>query len=485
MEIWQKLASRPPSVLKKIQNQKLVYLANHLVPYHPFYRELFRKNNLAFNQITSVDDLVKFPFSSKVDLLPSEERPAKAKDFIFQPDEKLLKQYAPKSYILNLGLKKMLGQDTVRAVEREFKPIHLHFTTGRSTAQIPFFYSYRDLEQLGQTGVRFFETIGASKNDVLINAFPFAPHLAFWFAAQATPAIDLLALHTGGGKMMGTQKIIDAIEKLNGSILTIMPGYGYHLLREAVAQKKNFSSLKFVILGGERVNPGLRSKLKDMLAELGAKDVKVLSTYAFTESKTAWIQCNEDSGYHLYPDLEYIELIGKDGKQVPEGTSGEIVYTTLDWRASAVIRYKTGDWSKGLYSSKPCEYCGRTVPRLHFDIERQSENVELSLTKVKGELINLNSFYTVVHALPGVDEWQVEIKKKNNDPLDIDEVIVHLALKNGANEAETIATLKTLIANEVGVSADIQVHTLKELIQMLGLESEVKEKRILDRRKEK
>ncbi|MCH7928426.1 MAG: hypothetical protein IID03_10665, partial [Candidatus Dadabacteria bacterium] len=74
-------------------------------------------------------------------------------------------------------------------------------------------------------------------------------------------------------------------------------------------------------------NVDYKEKLKGLLSELGAKDVKVLSTYAFTEGKTAWVQCHEKSGYHLYPDLGFFEVVDKDGKRVKDGEPGELVYT--------------------------------------------------------------------------------------------------------------------------------------------------------------
>lgn len=98
----------------------------------------------------------------------------------------------------------------------------------------------------------------------------------------------------------------------------------------------------------------------------------IFSTYAFTEAKTAWVQCAENSGYHLYPDLEYIELVNENGEPIKEGEKGEVVYTSLDWRGSTVIRYRTGDICEGIEYS-PCPHCQRTMPRLKPGIERKSE----------------------------------------------------------------------------------------------------------------
>lgn len=476
---WTKLAKQSPRGLRSLQNRQLKFVIKHLVPYHPFYRKMFA----SIGKIASSVNLIDLPFSSKLDLLPTKTEPTKPRDFILQPNKELIRKYYPKGALLKLIAKKVAGIDLETEIIKEFKPIQIHFTTGRSTAQIPFFYTSQDLQTLTETGWRLFQTVGASTESIVVNAFPFAPHLAFWLAYYATNRGRLLSLQTGGGKILGTQKIIDAIERMKATMLISMPGYAYHLLREAKAQRKDFSHLKLVVLGGERVAQGLREKMKTMLKAMGAKNVKILATYAFTEAKTAWAQCHEKSGYHLYPDLEYIELVDEAGKPVPEGQPGEVVYTNLGWRGSMVIRYRTGDISQGLYYSTPCQYCGRTVPRLDPIIERKFDQVDLNLTKVKGELINLGSFSTIIHQMPEVQEWQVEIKKKNDDPHDLDELLIHLNLKPGAKEKAAVTKITDMIRREVGVAPTVRVRPLEELIQILGLEAELKEKRIVDRRK--
>lgn len=480
MQEWESISHKDYRELQRLQVEALNYATKHLVPFHPFYRQIIGLHR----HFSTVKDLQKLPFTSKLDLLPTEENPAKSRDFILQPNQDSIKKYYPKSKLLKLLIRKILhGVDIGTSIKKEFKPIQIHFTTGRSTAQIPYFYTQDDLEKLGSTGLRLIKTIGASPDSIVINAFPFAPHLAFWLAYHATKNGQILSLDTGGGKILGTQKIIDAVERLKATILICMPGYGYHLIREAVAQTKDFSSLQYVVLGGERVNDGYREKMKLMLNSIGAKKTKILATYAFTEGKTAWVQCHEKSGYHLYPDLELIELIDEAGQSVPEGRPGEIVYTSLGWRGSIVMRYRTGDICNGLFYSTPCQYCGRTVPRLGSVIERKFDNVSLNLTKVKGELINLAAFSATLSRIPEVQEWQVEITKKNNDPHDLDELLLHVSLDDSGQEKKLIPIIEERIRNEIGLLPRIIIHSLDELVNMLGLENELKEKRVVDKRK--
>ncbi len=476
---WSTLKTLPYSDIEAAQNKLLKNYVRHQLPYSPYYRKLFEDSKLRFEDIETIDDLQRVPFTSKADIAPTKDEPAKPRQFILQPDEKLIKKYASKATLVNLMWGKITKKDVKRKLELEYKPIHVHFTTGRSASPTAFTYSSRDIEFLQEAGERMLDVAKVSRDLVAINAFPYAPHLAFWQVYNAFIKLGLTSVQTGGGKIMGTQKIIVALERMKAGLVTFIPGYGYHLLREAVSQGMDFSNLKVIASGGERASIGMKAKAKELLAKLGAKDVRYLSSYAFTEGKAAWIQCHEQSGYHLYPDMEYFEVIDEEGKRVKPGEPGELVYTSLDWRGTIAFRYRTGDMTEGM-DYEPCPHCGKTVPRIRMDIQRTTEIQEFNLTKVKGELINLNNFYPVLAALPEIEEWQVEIRKKNNDPFDVDEMLVYLAPKKGESFAAVKARVQKAVHNEVLVNVSVVEKSLDEMLQMLGMETELKEKRIVD-----
>ncbi len=478
---WHQLSHLSREEIKNLQNKKLRFLIKHQIPYHPFYREMFKKNNLSFSDFKTTEDLVKLPFTSKEDIAPTEEDRARPKRFILQPDEHLIKKHAPKSLLIKLLWKKLLKKDVKRDLEWEYKPIHLHFTTGRTALPTPFGYSARDIEYLKESGERLLNVIGVSRDQVAINAFPYSPHLAFWLGFFALTKVGMTSLQTGGGKIMGTLKIIDALERMKPSLATFIPGYCYHVLREAVKGKRDFSNLKYIIFGGERVSPGLREKVKELMSQLGSRETEIFVTYALTEGKTAWIQCAEHTGYHLYPDLEYFEVVDEEGNRVKEGEKGELVYTALDWRGSLVLRYKTGDIAPGIEYGT-CPNCGKTVPRILPDIQRKSEFKEFNLTKIKGELINLNNFYPLLSGMKEIEEWQVIISKKNNDPYEIDELTVKICPRQDVNLEELKTKVEKSVFSEVGVGVKVEPEKLEKLLEDMGMETELKEKRILDLR---
>lgn len=478
---WQTVSHLSRSEQQELQNKKLRWFFRHKLPYSPFFRKRLEELRLSPSDFKTTADLEKLPLISKADIAPTEAERAKPRQFILQPDEHLLKKYATKGELLSLVKMKLMKQDPKPVLEKEYKPLHIHFTTGRTALPTPFTYSAYDLEMLRETGRRAFNVAGFASTNVGLNAFPYSPHLGFWLAYYGLLEAGITALATGGGKVMGTQKIMDSLERLKVNVVTIIPGYAYHLLREAVKQKRDFSNLKYLVFGAERVSPAFRDKVKELLAQVNATEVQILATYASTEAKTAWIQCAEHTGYHLYPDLEYIELVDADGRRVKEGEPGEIVFTALDWRGTVVVRYRTGDMAQGIDYS-PCPSCGRTVPRILPDIQRKSDVKEFNLTKIKGELVNLNNIFPIMSSMKSVDEWQVIIRKRNNDAFDLDEIVIAVSPKAGASFEALEDEVKKKMHAEMQVGVIVEEKTTEQLIDALGMETELKEKRIVDSR---
>ena len=467
---WKILSHLNSKKIKLLQEKKIRYFIQHKIPFSPYYNKLFKKNKIKFSDIKTLEDLRRIPFTTKKDIVPTKKE-KKHITFILKPDKELIKKYSSKFDLLKYSLNK-------NSAFKEFNPTHIHFTTGRTANTVPFLYTPYDLEKLREAGRRMMDIFNIDKSDRLVNAFPYAPHLAFWATFFAAEASGLFAVHTGGGKILGTDKIIKTIENTKASLLSFIPGYAYHLLREAKNKKANFSNVKKIFFGGERVSKGLRYKIKIMLKSLGSKNPEIFATYAFTEGKVAWAECKENSGYHLYPDMEFIEIVDKNNENVGENEKGEIVYTALDFRGTIVLRYKTGDI--GSITNEKCS-CGRTVPRISSKIERSSEIKEFNLTKVKGTLVNLNTFFEILN-IKEIEEWQVEIRKKNNDPYDLDELIVYISPKKNIDFIKLKSKLKNILKDQLEITPQIIKIDLNKLLDKLGMETELKEKRIIDKR---
>lgn len=482
---------------KEYMNRKLSYfIRTQLYPYSPFYRRVFDENKIKPEQIRKVEDLRRIPFTYKADIAPTPENPMRYMDFVLQPDEESMLKYLPKMLYRMQRIERFLKgeKNFKKSLHRKFAPVHMQLTTGTTGLPTPILYAAGDVERMIEAGRRIIELVGYGdvvlrEKSLVVNVMPFAPHLGFWMVSYMLERAGILSFNTGGGRALGTERIIEAIEKQRATGIVGMPGYVYHLLRTANEKKRDFSSVRLVLVAGERIPYGMKEKIGQFLESMGAKDVRVLGALGFTEGRKAYSECapDGDSGYHIFPDMDYFEIVDPITEEpVGEGEDGELVYTCLEGQGTCVLRFRTGDFVKGGIVYEPCPSCGRKVPRLSSDIVRSGREKGFSLSKVKGTLVNLGSFSSVLSSNPRVVEWQVEIRKAHNDPFDVDVLDVFIAPAEGTS----LDTLREEIEEEILKATDIKPNTihflpLKAIEERLGSEGGmggIKELRVVDKR---
>jgi len=481
---WQDL---PERVIRRLQAEKLRhYLRRIVLPFSAHYRELFGQHGVTADSIRSLEDLQRLPFSSKTDLLQTTGSPQRARNFILVPDPKVLARRP--STILRALLD---GRAEVsNRLEAEFRPIFMTSTTGRSADPIPFLYTQRDLANLTVAGQRLFEICGAQREMRLVSLFPYAPHLAFWQTHYGGMASGVFVASTGGGKVLGTEGNLRLIAKIKPDVLIGMPTFMYHVLHAAVEQGIRCENLRRIVLGGEKVPDGLRRKLTHLAAGLGAQQTDIIVTYGFTEAKMAWAECPSGpeempGGFHIYPDLGIFEVVDpKTGEPVPPGEGGELVFTPLDARGTVVLRYRTGDLIDGGLVYEPCPHCGRRMPRLVGDISRTSEVKEMRLDKIKGTLVDFNQLEHVLDDAEQVGAWQLELRKLNDDPLEVDELVLHIQKTGDVRDDKLIRELNTRFVTHTEIHPNrILFHDADEMRELQGVGVQLKEQKIVDRRK--
>jgi phenylacetate-coenzyme A ligase PaaK-like adenylate-forming protein len=483
---WARL---PRQKVRELQAAKLHrYLRDTVIPFSGHYRELFHRHGLTADSIRTLRDLERIPFSSKIDLVNTPEHPQRARDFLLIPDQEILRRRF--STILKAAL---LGRKRVRKdFEQEFRPIFMTSTTGRSADPVPFLYSLHDIENLSLGGGRIMEIAGARADYRLVNMFPYAPHLAFWLTHYASTEFGVFTVGTGGGKVLGTEGNLRMIQKIQPDVLIGMPTFLYHVLQHAVEDGMRCNNLKRLVLGGEKVAEGMRRKLRNLSAKLGSPNVEVIATYGFTEAKMAWAECpvpvdEMPTGYHLYPDLGIFEVVDpKTGITVPDGEPGELVYTPLDARGSVVLRYRTGDMIDGGLTYAACPCCGRQLPRLIGKISRSSEVKAMQLDKIKGTLVDFNQLEHVLDDAPNIGAWQLEIRKFNDDPLELDELILHVQKLNGFPDEKLTRELNNRFVERTEIRPNrIVFHDGGEMEALLGIGTQLKEQKVVDHRPHK
>jgi len=474
------------NTVRRLQANKLRrYLRDVVVPFSPHYREMFERHGLNPDNIRSLEDLEMVPFTSKCDLVNSPDHPNRARDFLVVPDQRVLSRRA--TTVIRALIN---GRESVRRqFEVEYRPIFMTSTTGRSADPIPFLYTQHDLGNLSVTGERVMQVCGARHDFRLLNMFPYAPHLAFWQTHYASTAFGVFSVGTGGGKVMGTEGNLRLLQKIKPDVLIGMPTFLYHVLQHAVEEGLRIESLKRLVLGGEKAADGIRRKLRNLAAKLGSPNVDVVATYGFTEAKMAWAECpfpvdEQSSGYHLYPDMGIVEVVDpKTGVILPEGEPGEIVFTPLDHRGSVVLRYRTGDVIEGGLVYEPCPHCSRTLPRLLGKISRNSEVRSMQIDKLKGTLVDFNELEHVLDDAPNVGAWQLEIRKVNDDPMELDELILHVQKLNDVPEDRLTRELNSRFLERTEIRPNrVVFHNADEIRHLLGVGEQLKELKLLDRR---
>src|SRR5665213_2378324 len=147
MSSWRGITSLTYSQIKDLQNQRLHHFINtHVYPFSPYYRKLFDDKKINPRHIRTKEDLKRIPLICKSDLV-NKDNPQKFKDFILQPDKDKISRYWPKSRLLTLAAKSLLGGRRLEDdLAKEYRPIFMTFTTGTTNAPVAFMYSRYDLD---------------------------------------------------------------------------------------------------------------------------------------------------------------------------------------------------------------------------------------------------------------------------------------------------------------------------------------------------
>jgi phenylacetate-coenzyme A ligase PaaK-like adenylate-forming protein len=171
------------------------------------------------------------------------------------------------------------------------------------------------------------------------------------------------------------------------------------------------------------------------------------------------------------------------GRPLPPGQPGELAFTPLAARGSVVLRYRTGDYIDGGLTYEPCPYCGRSAPRLVGNISRRSEVKEMNLDKIKGTLVDFNELEHVLDDSPHIGSWQIELRKTHDDPLELDELILHVQKLNGTDDEIVSRDLSQRCVAQLELSPNrILFHSAEEMRRLQGVGTLLKEQKLVDNR---
>ena len=473
MQAWNKISRMPAPAIKKMQDELLHKMINEeLAVRHPYYRALFKEHNIDPAEIKGVEDLSKLPFTEKKDLLLPEDNPLYPKQFVLEVpagDEQ-----KPKKKGFSLFGKKETGPDP-----SEYRFFSLYFTAGRTAKPVPMEYTHYDLDNLREAGLRAFDILEITRDDTLINAFTYAPNAYFWQMFYSTIGIGSTALQTGGGKVIGLEKILKAMDSMEAPVLAIAPGYGRFALHTLGHFGFSAQNLERVVIGIDYSPMEAVDSIRKLMESVGAKDNKVQRIYFNSEAKSGWAECAPDYGYHTNPDHILVEIVDPvSGEVLGEGEMGEVVVTHLDTRGTVLLRCKTGDIATGGLTTEPCPNCKRTVPRIMGDIERKEMIYDL---QGKEGIIkfNVNHLRKKMYAREDVLLWYTEINQNGSE--DVLKIVVKGV--SGTDEGALFKSLEEELKAELNLTLTVEGSTLDAVANKIGLEKYITEQVIFDNRK--
>ena len=368
----------PPKQLQSLQLQRLKAIVQRAYDHVALFQKRMSEAGLAPEDVRSLADVTKLPFTVKTDLRDT--------------------------YPFGLFASRM--KDIVR----------LHASTGTTGKPIVVAYSKEDIDVWSNVMMRSFAACGLHAGDVIQNAYGYGLFTGGLGAHYGGEALGATVIPISGGN---TQRQLMVMKDFGATAICCTPSYFLHIMEQAPELGVNLKELplRAGVFGAEPWTESMRRRIE---TESG---IKAYDIYGLSEivGPGVAMECQCQSGPHIFEDWFYPEIIDlKTGKPLPDGEEGELVLTTLGKQAMPMIRYRTRDITA--LTSEKCE-CGRTLRRIQR-IGRRSDDmfiirgvnvypsqIETALLKVEGTLPHYQIILTREKGLDEV-EVQVEVTKE-------------------------------------------------------------------------
>jgi len=422
----------PREAIEALQLKRLQQTVARVQATVPFYREHFARAGVSVDQIRSLQDLRRLPFTLKQDL-----RDNYPYGLFAVPLEQIVRIHASSG------------------------------TTGKPTV---VGYTRRDIETWSELMARSFAAAGADKGDVIHNAYGYGLFTGGLGAHYGAERIGASVIPMSGGN---TKKQIMIMQDFGSTVLTCTPSYCL-FLAEAAAEDgldiRNFK-LRVGIHGAEPWSEKMREEIEQKLG------IKAIDIYGLSEilGPGVGIECIEaQDGLHIWEDHFIPEIINPEsGEVLPHGEHGELVITTITKEGIPLIRYRTRDITRLL--PEPC-ICGRT----HMRLERMSGRSDDMLI-IRGVNVFPSQIESVLFNIEGIDpHYQLVVDREGN--LDTLEVQVEVNEKTFSDEVKEMQNLSRRIRKDIkdllGVTCSVRLVEPKTLAR-----SEGKAVRVIDKRK--
>ena len=424
-----KMEKLPRTRIKEIQIKKLKETVKRTYENVPFYKEKFKELKIKPENIKTLDDIQKLPFTTKDDL----------------------RHNAPFGFMAT-------SLDNC---------IELHASSGTTGTPITVCYNPNDLKVWSEVMARCLSMSGLTKKDVFQNPIPygtFTGAFGFHYGAQN---IGALVVPSGMGQ---SERQIKLMQYYGTTFLSGVASYAMRLSQVALDMGIDLKELKVRngLFGAETFSTGLKKKLMEIW------DLDVHDVYGLTEMCGPGVStdCDQHNGLHLWEDHFLVECLDpKTLEPVSLEEEGELVITTLTKEGMPLLRYRTRDIGK-LYDEKVCE-CGRTHIK-HTPIKGRSDDMLI----IRGTNIYPGQIESVLMKNKGLGgNWRLVLKTEGN----VDNLTVEVESKTPLSQVESM-DLEEELKNEI---KSIIVFTPKVIVVPPNSipQEGLKAKRVLDQRK--
>ena len=440
---------QPLEVIRRVQDERLVRQLGLCAAGHDYYRRRWAEAGVDVGAVRGVADLEQLPLTSKKDLMAD-----------------------PEAFRLRCP--------DLPLHERALWEVN--YTTGSTAEPTPLYVTTHDYEAYLFQARRVAEISGITDRDLLANLFPlttaamgaFVRSAPNAYAAGAAVAGALTgAPHGEFGVHRSLDDAVRMVERHRATVLWGVTSFVRRTLMRAAELGADFTSVRMCAVTGEASTAAMREDMRQRLRALGARGAVIFDRYGSTESG-GFAQCREEFDWHNpAPEVLLHEIVDPDtGRRLPDGEPGALALTHLNRRGTTLIRYLVGDVARLAHDR--CPHCGRNGERVVAPITRTKD-----LMKVKGMLINPTVLLETLRTVPGVDEFQVVLRRQDAaDPFSMDELVVRVATTRADRHA--LATqLVTAAQTAVRVRPRVEFTTADDIYDPA---KQTKAERLVDRR---
>ncbi len=429
--IWNRtMECMPREQLRALQDERLKDLVRRVYESVPFYRDKMQALGITPADIRGVCDIELLPFTEKQDL----------------------RDHYP------FGLFAVPQSEIVR----------IHASSGTTGKPTVVGYTSGDIDRWSELMARSMYCANVSKSDIVQVAYGYGLFTGGLGAHYGAERIGASVIPISGGN---TTRQLMLMKDFGSTAICCTPSYALNLAEALQAEGIDPSTLKLKsgIFGAEPWTEAMRVKIEEMLG------IDALNIYGLSEVMGPGVsmECMCKDGMHIWEDHFLPEIIGEDGKGLPYGQQGDLVFTTLTKHGMPLLRYRTHDLCT--LNDKPCA-CGRTHVRMGRIMGRTDD-----MLIIRG----VNVFPSQVeHALLQVEGIvpQYQIVVERHGTLDSMQVQVELSPEFMSDTVRDMEALEQKIVNSIAAHA--LVHASVKLCQPGTIpRSEGKAKRVIDNRK--